>query len=173
MMTRSAIPSGGSPGPALDTARCQLVECATWRSPPREWVRSGGKGGVFCHTPLVAVARNLGRKRALEMALTGDVISAATAAEWGLINRAVPDAELDAAVDDLLRRATRGSVLSKALGKRGFYAQVDLPQVDAYAYAMELMASTVVTPDGQEGINSFLEKRKPNFTQRAPHADGA
>jgi enoyl-CoA hydratase/carnithine racemase len=134
----------------------------------------GGKGGVFCHTPLVAVARNLGRKRALEMALTGDVISATTAAEWGLINRAVPDDELDAAVADLIRRATRGSVLSKALGKRGFYAQVDLPQAEAYAYAIELMASTVVTPDGQEGINSFLEKRKPNFTQRAqPDATGA
>jgi enoyl-CoA hydratase/carnithine racemase len=134
----------------------------------------GGKGGVFCHTPLVAVARNLGRKRALEMALTGDVISAKTAAEWGLINRAVPDDELDAAVADLIRRATRGSVLSKALGKRGFYAQVDLPQAEAYAYAMELMASTVVTPDGQEGINSFLEKRRPNFTQRAqPDEAGA
>ena len=69
----------------------------------------GGKGGVFCHTPLVAVARNLGRKRALEMALTGDVIPATTAAEWGLINRAVPDDELDAAVADLIRRATRGA----------------------------------------------------------------
>jgi enoyl-CoA hydratase/carnithine racemase len=121
----------------------------------------GGKGGVFCHTPLVAVARNLGRKRALEMA------------EWGLINRAVPDDELDAAVADLIRRATRGSALSKALGKRGFYAQVDLPQAEAYAYAIELMASTVVMPDGQEGINSFLEKRKPKFTQRASDADGA
>jgi enoyl-CoA hydratase/carnithine racemase len=129
---------------------------------------------VFCHTPLVAVARNLGRKRALEMALTGDVISAATAADWGLINRAVPDDELDVVVADLIRRATRGSALSKALGKRGFYAQIDLPQTEAYAYAIDLMASTVVTPDGQEGINSFLEKRKPRFTQRAqPDADGA
>ena len=70
----------------------------------------GGKGGLFCHTPLVAVARNIGRKRALEMALTGDPITAATAAEWGLINRAVPDDELDAATADLLARATRGSV---------------------------------------------------------------
>jgi enoyl-CoA hydratase/carnithine racemase len=85
----------------------------------------------------------------------------------------VPDDELDAAVADLIRRATRGSVLSKALGKRGFYAQIDLPQGEAYAYAIELMASTVVTPDGQEGINSFLEKRKPKFTQRAqPDAEG-
>ena len=107
---------------ALATAAgCQLVascdlaiaaESAAFAIP-------GGKGGLFCHTPLVAVARNIGRKRALEMALTGDPIDAATAADWGLINRVVPDDELDAAVADLIGRATRGSALSKALGKRG------------------------------------------------------
>ncbi len=154
---------------ALATAAgCQLVatcdlavaaESAAFAIP-------GGKGGLFCHTPLVAVARNVGRKRALEMALTGDPIDARTAAEWGLINRAVPDDELDEAVDDLLRRATRGSVLSKALGKRGFYAQVALPQDKAYAYAIELMAASAVTPDAQEGIAAFLEKRQATFTQR-------
>ena len=127
----------------------------------------GGKGGLFCHTPLVAVARNVGRKRALEMALTGDAITAATAAEWGLINHAVPDAELDTATHDLLARATRGSVLSKAVGKRGFYAQVGLDQPAAYAAAVELMATSATTPDAQEGIAAFLEKRKPNFTQHA------
>jgi enoyl-CoA hydratase/carnithine racemase len=126
----------------------------------------GGKGGLFCHTPLVAVARNIGRKRALEMALTGDAIDARTAAEWGLVNRAVPDAELHAATLDLLTRATRGSVLSKALGKRGFYAQVDLDQSKAYAYAMELMASAAMTADAQEGIAAFLEKRHATFTER-------
>ena len=126
----------------------------------------GGKGGLFCHTPLVAVARNVGRKRALEMALTGDPIDAATAAEWGLINRVVPDAELDAAVDDLVRRATRGSVLSKAMGKRGFYAQVGLDQSQAYAFAIDLMANAATTPDAQEGIAAFLAKRHPTFTQR-------
>jgi enoyl-CoA hydratase/carnithine racemase len=126
----------------------------------------GGKGGLFCHTPLVAVARNVGRKRALEMAMTGDAISAATAAEWGFINRAVPDDQLDDAVLELLTRATRGSVLSKAMGKRGFYAQVDLPQEKAYAYAIELMSAGAVTADGQEGMASFLAKRHPTFTQR-------
>jgi enoyl-CoA hydratase/carnithine racemase len=126
----------------------------------------GGKGGLFCHTPLVAVARNVGRKRALEMAMTGDVISAATAAEWGLVNRAVPDDQLDEAVLDLLTRATRGSALSKAMGKRGFYAQVDLPQDQAYAYAIEMMSSAAMTADAQEGMASFLEKRPPKFTQR-------
>jgi enoyl-CoA hydratase/carnithine racemase len=127
----------------------------------------GGKGGLFCHTPLVAVARNIGRKRALEMALTGDPIDAHTAADWGLVNRVVPDEELDDAVDDLLRRAIRGSALSKALGKQGFYAQVDLDQPKAYAYAIELMASAAMTDDAQEGIAAFLEKRHASFTQRA------
>lgn len=123
----------------------------------------GGKGGLFCHTPLVAVARNVGRKRALEMAFTGDAIDAATAAEWGLVNRAVPEAELDAAVDDLMRRVTRGSASSKALGKRSFYAQVDLDQSKAYEYATEVMAAAATTADAQEGIAAFLEKRPAVF----------
>jgi enoyl-CoA hydratase/carnithine racemase len=125
----------------------------------------GGKGGLFCHTPLVAVARNVGRKRALEMALTGDAITAVTAAEWGLINHAVPDADLHTATHDLLARATRGSASSKAAGKRGFYAQVGLDQPDAYLAAAELMSASAVTLDAQEGIAAFLEKRKPSFGQ--------
>lgn len=154
---------------ALATAAgCQLVatcdlavaaESASFAIP-------GGKGGLFCHTPLVAVARNVGRKRALEMALTGDPIDARTAAEWGLINAAVPDEQLDEAVADLLRRATRGSALSKALGKQGFYAQVDQPQVTAYALAVEMMAAAALTADAQEGITAFLEKRPAKFTER-------
>ncbi|TPW11126.1 MAG: enoyl-CoA hydratase/isomerase [Acidimicrobiaceae bacterium] len=154
---------------ALATAAgCQLVatcdlaiaaESASFAIP-------GGKGGLFCHTPLVAVARNVGRKRALEMALTGDPISAATAAEWGLINRAVPDSELDAAVSDLIGRATRGSARSKALGKRGFYAQVGLDQAAAYESAVEMMSSAAVSADAQEGISAFLEKRRATFTER-------
>ena len=126
----------------------------------------GGKGGLFCHTPLVAVARNIGRKRALEMALTGDIVPADVAADWGLINHAVPDEELHEATLDLLRRATRGSVRSKALGKEGFYAQVGLDQRHAYDHAVDLMARAAVTTDAQEGIAAFLEKRKPNFTER-------
>src|SRR5688500_5895365 len=118
----------------------------------------GGKGGLFCHTPLVAVARNVGRKRALEMAFTGDAIDAHTAAEWGLINRAVPDAALDDAVADLMARATRGSPMSKALGKRTFYRQIDLGQDLAYEYAVQVMAAAATTPDAQEGFAAFLEK---------------
>jgi enoyl-CoA hydratase/carnithine racemase len=144
-------------------ASCDLavaVESAAFAIP-------GGKGGLFCHTPLVAVSRNIGRKRALEMALTGDPIDAATAAEWGLINRAVPDDDLDDAVADLMRRATRGSALSKALGKRTFYAQVGLDQAAAYRVAVEAMASAAMIDDAQEGFRAFLDKRHPEFTQRA------
>jgi enoyl-CoA hydratase/carnithine racemase len=151
---------------ALATAAgCQLVatcdlavaaETATFALP-------GGKGGLFCHTPLVAVGRNVGRKRALEMAMTGDPITAATAADWGLVNRAVPVDELDSSVDDLMRRATRGSSSAKAMGKHAYYAQIDLDQQKAYSYAVEVMSAGVTTPDGQEGITSFLEKRRPVF----------
>lgn len=151
---------------ALATAAgCQLVATCDLAVAAEEagFAIPGGKGGLFCHTPLVAVARNVGRKRALEMAMTGDVIDAATAADWGLVNKVVPAAELDAATLDLIGRATRGSAMSKALGKHGFYAQIDLDQSKAYNYAIELMAASVLTADAQEGIAAFLEKRKANY----------
>ena len=154
---------------ALATAAgCQLVATCDLAvaAESAAFAMPGGKGGLFCHTPLVAVARNVGRKRALEMALTGDSIDAHTAADWGLVNRVVPDDELDDAVADLARRASRGSALSKALGKRGFYAQVDLGQGKAYDYAIELMASAAMIDDAQEGFSAFLEKRHPTFTQQ-------
>src|SRR4051812_43006137 len=125
---------------ALATAAgCQLVATCDLAVAAEEsgFAIPGGKGGWFCHTPLVAVARNVGRKRAAELAFTGDVIDAATALDWGLVNRVVPAADLLDATRDLLERATRGSAMSKALGKDGFYAQVDLDQQKAYAYAVE------------------------------------
>jgi enoyl-CoA hydratase/carnithine racemase len=149
---------------ALATAAgCQLVascdlavaaESAGFAAP-------GGKGGWFCHTPMVAIARNVGRKRAMELALTGDVIDARTALEWGLVNRVVPDAELDAACADLLARATRGSRASKAWGKQTLYAQLDRPERDAYGIAVEVMAAASQLPGAVEGMRSFLEKRSP------------
>lgn len=123
----------------------------------------GGKGGWFCHTPAVPVARSIGRKRLMEMALTGDVVDARTAADWGLVNRTVPDAELDAAVDDLLARATRGSRASKALGKQTLYAQLDRPEDDAYAIALEVMATASQTAGAKEGMAAFLAKRPPSW----------
>ena len=149
---------------ALATAAgCQLVascdlavaaESAGFAAP-------GGKGGWFCHTPMVAIARNVGRKRAMEMALTGDVIDARTALDWGLVNRVVPDDELDEAVRELLDRATRGSRASKAWGKRTMYAQLDRPERDAYGMAVEVMAAASQLPGAVEGMASFLEKRRP------------
>ena len=149
---------------ALATAAgCQLVascdlavaaESAGFAAP-------GGKGGWFCHTPMVAIARNVGRKRAMELALTGDVIDARTALDWGLVNRVVPDAELDAAVDDLMARATRGSRTSKAWGKQTMYAQLDRPERDAYSTAVEVMAAASQLDGAREGMSAFLEKRRP------------
>jgi enoyl-CoA hydratase/carnithine racemase len=123
----------------------------------------GGKGGWFCHTPAVPVARSVGRKRLIELALTGDVIDAATALDWGLVNRVVPDESLDEAVAELMARATRGSRASKAMGKQTLYAQLDRPEDDAYAIALEVMASASQLPGAREGMAAFLEKRKPDF----------
>jgi enoyl-CoA hydratase/carnithine racemase len=154
---------------ALATAGgCQLVASCDLAvaSERASFAIPGGKAGQFCHTPLVAVARNLGRKRALEMAMIGDPISARTAEAWGLINRCVPHDELDAATLDLVHRASRGGMLSKAMGKAAFYQQIDMPQNAAYDFAAAVMADATVTPDAQEGFNAFLEKRQPTFTQR-------
>jgi enoyl-CoA hydratase/carnithine racemase len=149
-------------------AGCQLVatcdlavaaETAGFATP-------GGKGGWFCHTPLVAVSRAVGQKHAMEMALTGDTIDAQTAFTWGLVNRVVAAEELDGATHDLLERATRGSAMSKALGKHAFYAQLGLPQAQAYAYAVEVMAASSQTADAREGMAAFLEKRAPRWVER-------
>jgi enoyl-CoA hydratase/carnithine racemase len=144
-------------------AGCQLVAAADLAvaSDDAGFAAPGGKGGWFCHTPMVAIARNVGRKRAAEMALSGDTIDAQTALEWGLVNRVVPASQLDSATADLLERVTRGSAESKGIGKQALYAQIDLDQPKAYAYAIEVMAATSQLPDAREGMHAFLEKRKP------------
>src|ERR1700742_276045 len=146
-------------------AGCQLVASTDLAvaSEDAGFAAPGGKGGWFCHTPMVAVARNVGRKRAAEMAMSGDVIDAATALDWGLVNRVVPAAQLDTATRDLLERVTRGSAASKGIGEQALYAQIDLDQPQAYAYAVEVMAATSQLPDAQEGMRAFLEKRKPDW----------
>jgi enoyl-CoA hydratase/carnithine racemase len=149
-------------------AGCQLVascdlavagESARFQVP-------GGRGGWFCITPGVALARAVGRKHALEMLLTGDPIDARSALAWGLVNRVVPDAEVAGETRALLARATRGSALAKALGKQSFHRQVDLDLPGAYAYASEVMASASQTEDAQEGLRAFLDKRPARFTNR-------
>lgn len=149
-------------GPAT-AAGCQLVaSCDLAVAGESAWFAApGGSGGWFCHTPMVPIARSVGRKRAMELALTGDPIDAATAAEWGLVNRVVPDAELEKATRELLDRATRGSAASKALGKHALYAQLDRPEPDAYMYAVEVMAAASQTPAAREGAEAFLAKRAP------------
>lgn len=146
-------------------AGCQLVascdlavaaESAAFQVP-------GGIGGWFCTTPGVALARAVGRKRAIEMLFTGEPIDARTAEAWGLVNRVVPDGRLAEETRDLLSRSTRGSPLSKGIGKRAFYRQVDMDIDAAYAYATEVMASASQTKDARETMRAFLEKRPPRF----------
>ena len=149
---------------ALATAAgCQLVASCDLAVAARSagFALPGGKGGWFCHTPAVPVARSIGRKRLMELTLTGDVIDAATALDWGLVNRVVPDEELDEAVADLLGRATRGSRASKALGKQTLHAQLGRPEADAYAIAIEVMAAASQFAGAKEGMAAFLEKRHP------------
>src|SRR4029078_1286204 len=113
---------------ALATAAgCQLVASADLAvaADTAGFAAPGGKGGWFCHTPMVAIARNVGRKRAMELALSGDVIDASTAREWGLVNQVVPAEELDDAVAALVARATRGRAQSKGVCKQELYAQLD------------------------------------------------
>src|SRR5690349_13524701 len=148
-------------------AGCQLVATCDLAVASTEaaFATPGGKGGWFCTTPMVAVSRNIGRKRALEMLLTGEPIDAQTAADWGLVNRVVPPEQLMEEAQRLLEAATRGSLISKGIGKQAYYAQIDLAQPQAYAYAQEVMAAASQIADAQEGMHAFLEKRKAHFNQ--------
>jgi len=150
-------------------AGCQLVANADLAvaAASAGFAAPGGKGGWFCHTPMVAIARNVGRKRAMELALSGDVIDAQTALDWGLVNAVVPDDELDAAVADLVARVTRGSRASKAIGKRTLYEQMSLPEPAAYDLAVDVMAGTSQDADAREGMRAFLEKRAPRWQDNA------
>ena len=121
----------------------------------------GVKIGLFCTTPMVALTRAIGRKRALQMLLTGELVDARTAADWGLINQVVPASGLAAATRKLAAKVADASSLVVALGKQAYYTQIDLDQAKAYAYAKEVMSMNALAADAQEGISAFLGKRAP------------
>jgi len=141
-------------------ATCDLVVAAE----SARFATPGVRIGLFCSTPMVALARAIGRKRAMEMLLSGDPIDAHTAAQWGLVNRVVPDKDLAAETRKLAMRIAEASPLTIGIGKQAFYAQIDLDQTRAYDYTKEVMSLNAMASDAQEGICAFLEKRKPMWS---------
>ena len=142
-------------------AGCQLVATCDLAIASAEatFATPGVKIGLFCTTPMVALSRSVGRKRAMEMLLSGRPIDAPTAADWGLVNRVVPAAGLPAETRKVATQIADASEFTVALGKQAYYAQIDLDQPKAYAYAKEVMSMNALAEDAQEGISAFLEKR--------------
>lgn len=147
-------------------AGCQLVaSCDLGVATDDAWFATPGVSiGLFCSTPLVPVSRAVGHKRAMQMLLTGEPISAHQAVEWGLINQAVPADELDEAVDELAAKILRFSPKTIATGKHTYYAQAELPETTAYEITEPIMARNAAADDAQEGMSAFLEKRQPEWS---------
>lgn len=149
-------------------AGCQLVaSCDLAVASEEAWFATPGVSiGLFCSTPMVPVSRAVGHKRAMQMLLTGEMISAETAVDWGLINQAVPADDLDAAVDELVEKILRYSAETIATGKRAYWSQAGQPESTAYEITTPIMASNAAADDAQEGMSAFLEKRKPVWKGR-------
>jgi enoyl-CoA hydratase/carnithine racemase len=149
-------------------AGCQLVASCDLvvASEEARFATPGVRIGLFCTTPMVALTRAVGRKRAFEMLLTGAPIDAHTAAEWGLVNRVVAAADLEGQTRTLALAIAEASPLIVGLGKQAFYTQIDLDQPKAYAYAKEVMSMNALAGDAQEGMGAFLEKRRPTWRGR-------
>jgi enoyl-CoA hydratase/carnithine racemase len=149
-------------------AGCQLVAgCDLAVASDRStFATPGVRIGLFCSTPMVPISRAIGMKRALEMLLTGEPISAATALEWGLVNRVVPPGELDDAVVTLARQIMRFSPGVLSLGKRAFYEQLALDESGAYSAMSAVMVDNALRPDAREGMHAFVEKRPPVWPDR-------
>ncbi len=150
---------------AAAAAGCQLVaQCdLAVASDAAKFVTSGVSWGFFCSTPGVAVGRNLQRKHALEMLLTGDVIGPQQALQWGLVNKVVPAAELDAATAALAAKLAAKPPATLAAGKRAFYQQMDHSLEKAYELAGQVIASSFAHEEGREGMDAFIDKRPPNW----------
>lgn len=154
-------------GPAA-AAGCQLAASCDLAvaSPAARFATPGVNIGLFCSTPMVALSRNVSRKHAMEMLLTGDSVSAEKAAAIGLVNQVVPiGAERDAAIEVARKIAAKSSHVI-AVGKAAFYRQIEMPLADAYRYASEVMTENMVARDAQEGICAFIEKRAPTWEDR-------
>ena len=149
-------------------AGCQLVAACDLAVASTEatFATPGVRIGLFCSTPMVPISRAVGRKRAMEMLLTGEPVDASTAAEWGLVNRVVSPERLRAATDELAAQITRFSDDTIAIGKQAFYRQLDLSEPEAYELTREVMAANAATADAQEGIHAFLTKRSPSWSGR-------
>jgi enoyl-CoA hydratase/carnithine racemase len=147
-------------------AGCQLVATCDLAVAAEEarFATPGVRIGLFCSTPMVPLSRAVGRKRALQMLLTGEPIDAATALDWGLVNRVVPAEQLDDAVRELAGAIGRASPLTVGIGKRAFYDQVDLDERGAYDLTKTVMSMNALADDAQEGIGAFLEKRAAVWT---------
>ena len=147
-------------------AGCQLVATCDLAiaSTSARFATPGVKIGLFCTTPMVALTRAIGRKRAMEMLLTGEFIDAVTAADWGLVNRVVVPDELAATTLAIARQIANASSLVVGLGKSAFYTQIDLDQAKAYAFAKEVMSMNALADDAQEGMSAFIERREPRWT---------
>jgi enoyl-CoA hydratase/carnithine racemase len=146
-------------------AGCQLVATCDLAvaSDRASFATPGVRIGLFCTTPMVALTRAIGRKRALEMLFTGEAIDATRAADWGLINRVVPEEQLRKTCRALAQRIAEASPMTLALGKQAYYAQADLDQATAYSYAQQVMAENAMAADAKEGIAAFLEKRRAHW----------
>ena len=149
-------------------AGCQLVSMCDLAvaADVAKFAVSGINVGLFCSTPAVGLARNLGRKAALEMLLTGDFIDAMEARAKGLVNRVVPADALDAEIEALAGSILAKSAVAIRMGKGMFYQQLEMGLADAYAYAGEVMACNMMSEDAGEGIDAFMQKRKPVYTGR-------
>ena len=149
-------------------AGCQLVAACDLAvaAEGTRFATPGVKIGLFCSTPMVPVSRAVGRKRAMQMLLTGEPIDADTALEWGLINEVVPAEDLEDAVARLIGAIARSSSYTVALGKRAFYDQVDRTEHDAYDATKVVMTDNALAPDAQEGMTAFLEKRPASWAGR-------
>jgi enoyl-CoA hydratase/carnithine racemase len=144
-------------------AGCQLVAACDLAvaAEGTRFATPGVKIGLFCSTPMVPVSRAVGRKRAMQMLLTGEPIDAVTALDWGLINRVVPGDELEAAISQLVKAIASSSPYTIATGKQAFYSQIDRAEDEAYEHCERVMTENAIAYDAQEGMTAFLEKRAP------------